>query len=298
MFSLASAIAVAVQAPEPVGQYMMSYPFPSGDGTSIVFQGNFDGRWQLYEMKASDGSIRRLHVSARDDTHPALSPDGKLVAFISNRDGNDDVWILDLPTGSARAVAPHPGKDGHPKWSPDGHRLIFNRTFDPKDEGGDLDSAIVQVDVRGGPVDVISDTARVETFPSYSPDGRSVTFVEWFPDREGNRNRNGEIIVVDLATKARRNLTNSREFDAYPYWSRSGWIYFSTVVDRPPVREALLSRVQGDGGSVERIGALDGLSEMRAVPAADGRTIWFNRMEGGRGLIFRLQLEPAAEHQR
>ena len=69
--------------------------FPSGDGAKIVFQGNFDGRWQLYEIKASDGSIRRVHVSTADDTHPALSPDGKLLAFISNRDGNDDLWVLD-----------------------------------------------------------------------------------------------------------------------------------------------------------------------------------------------------------
>ena len=288
--------APSIQGASPAGQYMMSYPFPSSDGALVVFQGNFDGRWQLYEMKASDGAIRRLHVSARDDTHPALSPDGKRLAFISNRDGNDDVWLLDLASGQARAVAPHPGKDGHPKWSPDGQRLVFNRTFDPKDSGGDLDSAIVQVDLDGGPVDVVSDTPRVETFASYSADGRSVAFVEWFPDQEGNRNRNGEVVVVDLATKARRNLTNSPEFDGYPFWSSSGWIYFSTVFDGPPAREAVLSRVRADGGAVERIGTRDGKSEVRAIPSADDRIIWFNRAEGGRGMIFRADLgEPAAK---
>ena len=295
LFASVLLVAEAVQAAPSVGQFIMAYPFPSKDGTTIMFQANFDGRWQLYEMKASDGAIRRLHVSERDDTHPALSPDGKTLAFISNREGNDDVWVLDLASGDARAVTPHPGKDGHPKWSPDGRRLVFNRTFDPSDKGGDQDSAIVQVDVQGGPVEVISNTARVETFASYSPDGRSVAFVEWFPDHKGIRNRNGEVVAVDLLTKTRRNLTNSPEFDAYPFWGPSGWIYFSTVFERAPASEAVLSRVKGSGGAVERIGTLDGKSEMRAIPTADERMIWFNRMEDGRGMIFRLPLaDPAA----
>ena len=271
---------------------MMSYPFPSADGSTIAFQANFDGRWQLYEMKTSDGSMRRLHVSERDDTHPALSPDGSKLAFISNRDGNDDLWLLDLRNGQARAVAPHPGKDGHPKWSRDGRRLVFNRTFDPRDTDGDLDSAIVQVDVFGGAVEVLSDTAQVETFASYSSDGRSIAFVEWFSDPAGNRNANGEVIVLDLVTKTRRNLTNSAEFDAYPFWSSSGWIYFSTVLDGPSGREAILSRVAGTGGTVERIGIVDGKSEMRAIPTLSDRQVWFNRTEGGRGMIFRLDLVP------
>ena len=292
MLALAQSSAAPPQAlaPRTVGQFQMAYPFPSANGSTVVFQGNFDGRWQLYEMKAADGTIRRLHVSPKDDTHPALSPDGRQLAFISNRDGNDDVWLLDLASGAARVVAPHPGKDGHPKWSPDGRRLLFNRTFDPNDKGGDSDSAIVQVAVASGPVEVLSDTPYVETFASYSPDGRSIAFVEWFADAAGERNRNGEIVVVDLSTKARRNVTNSPEFDAYPFWGAAGWIYFSTVFAAPTGREAVLSRVRGEGGPVERIGAVDGASEMRGIPTADGRSVWFNRMEGGRVLIFRQEL--------
>ncbi len=298
MFPLVLALSIAaVQAaqPAPAAQYQLAYPYPSPDGATVVFQGNFDGRWQLYEMKTVDGSIRRIHVSPGDDTHPALSPDGKQLAFISSRDGNDDVWLLDVGSGAARAVAPHPGKDGHPKWSPDGRRLIFNRTFDPSDKGGDGDSAIVQAAVAGGPVEVLSDTPRVETFASYSPDGRSIAFVEWFPSEDGERNRNGDIIAVDLATKARRNLTSSPEFDAYPFWGPAGRIYFSTVVDTPSGRKAILSRVSGDGGPVERLGTADGPSEMRAIPAADDRSIWLNRMDGRRVLIFSRGLAPAAQ---
>lgn len=271
----------------------MAYPFPAPDVLTLVFQANFDGRWQLYEMKTADGAIRRLHTSPGDDTHPAISPDAKRVAFISNRDGNDDVWILDLASGTASAFAPHPGKDGHPKWSPDGTHLVFNRTFDPSDKGGDSDSAILAGDVTTGTVEVLSDSPRVETFASFSPDGGSVAFVDWFPGPDGSRNANGEVVVVDLETKERRNLTNSAEFDGFPYWARSGWIYFSSVQEGPRGREAVLSRVRGEGGAIERLGRLDGASEMRAIPAANGATIWFNRSEGGRVMIYRQELPQA-----
>ena len=33
-----------------VGAYELAYPFPSPDGATLVFQGNFDGRWQLYAI--------------------------------------------------------------------------------------------------------------------------------------------------------------------------------------------------------------------------------------------------------
>ena len=295
-FLAASGLAALATAPVAVstGSFQLAYPFPSPSGETLVFQGNFDGRWQLYEMKTADGAVRRLHVSDKDDTHPALSPDGRRLAFVSNRDGNDDVWLLDLASGGASAVAPHPGKDGHPKWSPDGQWLIFNRTFDPADSGGDGDSAIVRVRAASAVAEVVADSPRVETFASFSPDGRSIAFIEWFPDSAGERNRNGELVVVDLATRVRRNLTNSAEFDAYPYWGADGWIYFSTVVEGPKGREAVLSRIRPDGGSREQIGAVDGTSEMRAIPAADGKSVWFNRSDGGRVLIYRLDLPQAS----
>ena len=285
--------AADAQPSEPAGAFQMAYPFPSPDGARLAFQGNFDGRWQLYEMALESGAIRRLHVSARDDTHPAWSPDGRSIAFISNRDGNDEVYLLDLASGEARAVAPHPGKDGHPKWSADGAWLVFNRTFDPNDPGGDLDSAILRVRPSGGDLAVVSDSARVETFASFSPDGRSVVFVEWFPSADGTRNGNGELVIVDTATGSRRQLTRSEPFDGFPYWGASGrWIYFSTAVEgESGGREFAVHRVRPDGGGLERLTAIDGRSEVRAIPSRDERTLFFN-IAGERVLIHRLALEP------
>lgn len=292
MFALALLHPAA--ASQPVGMYELAYPYPSADGTRIAFQGNFDGRWQLYEITTEDGAVRRLHISPGDDTHPALSPDGRRLAFISNREGNDDVWLLDLKTGEARTVAPHPGKDGHPKWSADGEWLVFNRTFDPNDKEGDIDSAILRVRADGSGLETISDSSHIETFASFSPDGRSIAFVEWFPDAAGTPARNGEIILVDIASRRRRNLTNSPGFDGYPFWGASGeWVYFSTAAQGPKGREAAVHRVNVSSGAVERLTPLDGMNEVRAIPAADEDTLWFNQEQDGRTLIHRMEITPA-----
>jgi TolB protein len=284
---LALALLLA-QAAEPVGRYQLAYPFPSADGSRIVFQGDFDGRWQLYEMAVADGRITRLHVSERDDTHPALSPDGRRLAFISNRDGNDEVYVLDLASGAVRSVSPHPGKDGHPKWSTDGGWLVFNRTFDPADKGGDTDSAILRVRPDGSGLETLSDSPHIETFASFSPDGRSVAFVEWFADSAGTPASNGEIVTVDLASKERRNLTGSDVFDGHPYWGPSGeWIYFSSVVENGGRRAMASFRIRPDGSGRERLTPLDGV---RAIPSRDESQLYFNRSEDGRVLIYRQPL--------
>lgn len=290
----AASPAAAEMPPEPIGKHQMAYPFPAPDDRSIVVQGNFDGRWQLYTIGLEQGDMRRLHTSSGDDTHPAWSPDGSSLAFISNRDGNDEVYVLDLATGTARSVSPHPGKDGHPKWSGDGQWLVFNRTFDPGDKGGDGDSAIMRVRADGSGLATISDTPRVETFPSFSPDAKSIVLVEWFANAGGERNRNGELVVVDLTTGARRNITNSDVFDAYPYWGSSGdWIYFSTSVDdRPGSRDVAVHRIRPNGRDLERLTPLDGIHDARPIPSRDETRLYFNMLERGRTDVRRIAISP------
>lgn len=277
---------------EAVGKYELAYPYPSPDGRQVAFQSNMDGRWQLYALSTGDGSIRRLHSSAGDDRNPAWSPDGTKIAFVSTRDGNDEVYVLDLATGVAKAVAPHSGRDGHPKWSADGLWLVFNRTLDPDDKEGN-ESAIIGVRADGSGLEVISDTPEIETFPSFSPDGRSVVFVEWHSDAAGTPARNGELVIVDLETKERHNITKSIAFDGYPHWGPSGeWIYFSSATEGGPNgREALVYRIRPDGTGMERLTTLDGVDDVRAIPTADEQAIYFNRDRDGRVLLYRMPLK-------
>lgn len=273
----------------PIGKLEMAYPYPSPDGTQLVFQGNFDGRWQLYITDLETGHIRRAHRSNGDDMQPAWSPDGKTIAFISNRDGNDELYLLNVAIGMARPLAPHPGKDGHPKWSADGRSIVFNRTLDPRDTDGDRDAAIMTVDARGFGTETLSDTDNIETFPSLSPDGSKVAFVEWI--KSDNSDPAGDIVIVDIASGERQNLTHSPAFDAYPIWGpRGDWIYYSTFETTPTGEEANIFRIRSDGTVRQRITQIDGISESRAVPTADEARLFYNSVTNGNIMIYHRDL--------
>lgn len=281
-----------------LGAYHLEYPFLSPDGTRLVFQGSFDGRSQLYKMKLETGETKRLHVSPGDDFHASWSPNGDEIAFVSNRDGNDEIYILDIISGVSVSVSPHPGKDGHPRWSSNGEWLVFNRTFDPTDANGREDAAILRVRKDGADLEVLMDTENIETFPSFSPDGRFVTFVDWLPTQDGKRK--GDITVLDLNSGERRNLTQtSLIFYGYPYWGDSGdWIYYISFI---PNKEGSFDGLEFEGqarrispltAQVENLAPLDGLSEVRLIPSPDEKTMYFNRTIDGRTSLFQAPIKP------
>ena len=157
---------------------------------------------------------------------------------------------------------------------------------DPKDPDGDLDSAIVQIGLSGGPAEVVSERPWPKHFRhTRRMDGRS-------PLSNGSRIRRATATVT----------------------GRSSW----SIWPRPPAAispiprnsTAIPSRANRDGSIsqrcsnsrrakrfyrvFEKVAAPSSGSApwteraKRAIPAADERTVWFNRMEGGRGIIFRL----------
>src|SRR5688572_1379880 len=63
------------------------YPSWSPDGSTVVYQSDRDGNWEIYIHNLVTGPLTNLTQNAADDTNPAWSPDGSRIAFVSNRDG-------------------------------------------------------------------------------------------------------------------------------------------------------------------------------------------------------------------
>jgi len=114
-----------------------------------------------------DGSDRREIVGG--SWHPSevtISPDGSTVAYMSDKGGYDArLWLVDSDGSNPRMIVPGFKGVERPTFSPDGSTIAF----------GGLKKSIRLYTVApdGSNLQVIATRA---TFPSWSPDGQSITF--------------------------------------------------------------------------------------------------------------------------
>ena len=144
-------------------------PSFSPDGAEIVFVGLKNGTSDLYVMKLSDRSIRRLTDDADGESAPAWSPDGKSIAYVHETGGRTVLTLLDLESGKARAVTATNALLAHPQWAPDGKSLVVSADID-----GVYDA--FAVDVSTGAASRLTRFRGGVHLPEVSPDGRTLLF--------------------------------------------------------------------------------------------------------------------------
>jgi len=139
---------------------------------------------------------------------PAVSPDGNQVAFVwegQNRD-NQDIYVQLVDENLPRRLTTHPRLDFSPVWSPDGLRIAFLRQAEQGTEvlvvpaAGGEERRLVQSSARCDAQ--LLPMTRMWCGISWSPDGKSLTFV----DREST-DVGYSIYSFDLETRERRKLT-------------------------------------------------------------------------------------------
>ncbi len=110
---------------------------------------------------------------------PALrsiwSPDGKKVAFFME----DAIWVIPVSPETGRPTGPEKKLlDGRYRfqnpvsWSPDSKRIVFTR-MDEKNMGD-----IWVLSIENGALTQITDSPDPEMLPSWSPDGKTITYVK------------------------------------------------------------------------------------------------------------------------
>ena len=113
----------------------------SPDGAEILFASNHEPnsdeffKYDIFAIKAADGSIRRLTASEGCAYAPRWSPDGKRIAYAGTRRGLTDrettmedthVWVMDADGSHRREIgAAIDDRQGDPQWSPDGDSVYF-----------------------------------------------------------------------------------------------------------------------------------------------------------------------------
>lgn len=225
----------------------------SPDGKMLALTSSRSGKNNLYVLRLIGGEAEQLTDVKSSVSNFAWAPDGGRIAFImrdaasddeeKNNKGKDDWrWIdesvklnrlnvisLQQDTNGKREPRRLSGDanvEGDFDWSPDGKTIVFTRTKMPKADYWTT-SDLLSVDVATAKVITLAATSASESDPTYSPDGKWISFrVSDDPPRWAGYQR---IAVIAAAGGAPRLLTET--FDAQPGildWSADGKrIYFS-----------------------------------------------------------------------
>ena len=166
----------------------------SPDGRHLVFAGERDGHWNLYQaslpgsrktvphfFSAAQVPVQTLLANGQENFQPRYSPDGKEVAYLENR---TTLKVLNLASGATRVVLPghynYSYEDGDQwfDWSPDGHSLLVS-FLDPNRWSNEVGL----VDAQGqSPPRNLTLSGYEDTNPVWTRAGQSMI---WFSDRMG-----------------------------------------------------------------------------------------------------------------
>jgi dipeptidyl aminopeptidase/acylaminoacyl peptidase len=246
---------VLTQERPDVGQPRWS---PSGDRLAFLAASGpeKEAKRQIYVMPMNGGDARRITNAPLGIQHFAWSPDGTQIAFATadepaKREKNDDafeihndgylltkaptsthIWLTAADGSKTRRLtsgdwslpsAQPPGAPSSPlSWAPDGAAIAFVRQATP--HFGDSDQAAVQtVNVRDGAIRPFTGRKAHESHPSFSPDGRWLTYT--YP-RDGDSNNVNEIHLAAAMGEEGKSLT--RTLDRHIVWS--SWLPDSKTV--------------------------------------------------------------------
>jgi TolB protein len=153
------------------------------DGSRIVFQHVDDttGMQDLYTIKPDGTGLTRItNTPDADEVLASYSPDGKSLAYgYITQSGTatlSHVRVSDAAGGNGHDITPDAINGGRPGWSPDGKHIVFS-----SNNNGEIgvEQSLYTIDPDGSNLQLVLRGlagSAGDTFPSYSPNGRSITF--------------------------------------------------------------------------------------------------------------------------
>lgn len=167
----------------------------SPDGRSLIYAGERDGSWNVYEaslvdddelyfFSATDIDEKPLIATEAEEFQPVYSPDGEKVAYLYDR---HEVRVFDIESGQSVVALPgdkfYSYSDGDHwfEWSPDSQWLVTHLYNHGRVFYGEV--GLVRADGTGDVVD-ISNSGYDDSFPHFAMDGGAII---WSSTRYGER---------------------------------------------------------------------------------------------------------------
>lgn len=166
----------------------------------------------LKRLDLKDGSEERVHPNvAAHQLDPSYSSDGRYHAYSRSTGSPQTVLVIvDLEANTEVVFAPRESRAiaRGACFTPDSTRVLFHES----DVNG---HQIASVDVTGGDLQLLTQTAGISAWPAISPDGSRIAF-------SSSRDGDFEIYSMNLSDRNVVRLTESAGLDTRPSWSPDG----------------------------------------------------------------------------
>jgi Tol biopolymer transport system component/DNA-binding winged helix-turn-helix (wHTH) protein len=227
----------------------------SADDKDLIVSRQFENT-ELYEIRVSDGALRKIPVSP-NAAWPALSHDGKKLAFAAST-YHVNIWRRDLfhPAAPPAQVYTSTLEQNEAAYSPDGKHVAFDSR-----RSGIWSTWMADAD--GSNVVQISHD-RLAGSPQWSPDSQKIVF------QMENEKGLWNVYTADVADLVPRLVKTNISVVTSPSWSHDGkWIYFR---GHQGVGHQLY-RCPAEGGNAILIAASQDFG--RPTESADGESLYF-----------------------
>jgi TolB protein len=256
----------------------------------ILFNSNHHGtNHEIYRMNADGSDLKQLTNDPRyDASWPRISPDRKRILFQRSPSGgkggsdykNMSLWMMNVDGSHPIELRPADkngwAMQGHTEWHPNSRQLVL--FGGPKR----MNPQIYLADSKGNNFKAVTARSGQNLDPSFSPNGRYITFVGCpsficFAS-------NYEIYLIDSAgNKEAVRLTNDDLRDHDPYFSPDGkYIAWLTQSSSKGIAGSWGIRIARVGGNEETRWLIDD-GNINSYPAfsPDGQFIYFHRLVYG-----------------
>lgn len=182
----------------------------SPDGKKVIMSQAVNGNTDIYEVDVRSKSKTRITSDASIETSPSYSPDGNQIVFESDRGGSQQLYTMSKSGGNIQRITFGKGRYGNPVWSPRGDLIAFTRMYQGKFYIG-----VIRPDGSG---ERLITTAYHVEGPSWSPNGRVLTYFKERPEGPGGTRRSAKLYTVDITGYNERWLQTPRD-GSDPAWS-------------------------------------------------------------------------------
>ena len=179
----------------------------SPDGRKVVMSMARNGNTDIYVMDLKSRKVTRMTSNRAIETAPSYSPDARQIVFESDRGGTQQLYIMNVDGSGVNRITFGKGRYANPVWSPRGDLIAFTRMYKGKFYIG-----VIRPDGSGERL--ITNAYHVEG-PSWSPNGRVLTYFKETPTKKG---RSARIYTIDITGYNERWLKTPRD-GSDPAWS-------------------------------------------------------------------------------